>query len=1094
MAQSDPSLQGLDGQSVRAGFVGRESERRLFARNFDIPPADSRHRLRFHVHGPAGVGKTSLIREWRHLARERGALTVYVGEGAGSVPEALEVICRQFADQGRRLKALERRLVTYRDRRREAEAAAVAASSPEPPTASAGSTAAVQMGLGLVDATIPFAGVVTRGIPADRLAQGADRLRAGLGARFRNEEDRDLVLTPEKVLTPLLLRGLRDAASGGRWVVLFFDTYERTGPYLEPWLHDMLTGDEEERRLPVTLVVVTAGQRARDLGRGGLYSVADVPLEPFTDAEARRLLATRGVVAEPVVEAVLRITGGLPVLVSTLATNSPVGPEGVRDPSTAAVSRFLDGEPRARRDVATLCALPRWLDADVFRVLVDRPDEERDELYEWVTSLPFVDAGGERTQYHDVVRTQMLRLERREHPRVWAPRHRKLAEAYGEWRADCEASWGNGSLWKDEEWRALLLEETYHQLCARPPAALADALGRFVEACYNADDVTGRRWARMLEDAGTATDHPVLLDWGRDLGEALADEESAAIRAADLLLTRPGLDAEGRAMAHVLRARELRVRREYARALADLDHAIELDPEQHVAHYCRGLTLQLMEDLPAALAAFDRADELSPDTGWILTERAETYRLAGRFEEAVADFDRAIALDPTDTAALTGRAVSRHGLGQYDASLADFNRSLSITDDLWTLVRRARLHGSRGEPEQEFADLDRAVSRAPDAAWIASERGDAYRRARRLEDAVAELSRAVSLRPDYPSALASRGEVLLALDRSEEALADLDRAVELKPDYSWALLVRAKVRDRLGDRTGMYEDLHRAVELDPGVDAFSHQLGEEYRLDRRYEEAVALFHRVLERNPDYDLTLASLGAVHRVQKNYEEALRCLDRALDLDPEYGWAYYQRARVLVATGRIDRALADLDRCVALGEEADWARRRAVDVLQLAGRWDEAEARLADAERVAEPNTELDELRIEAHRHRGRWAEARRMAEALRVAEPIAGTFHLAMVVSGSEGLSDAGPLWRELTRLLDDSENPNELERAQGRCFTGCALADWADADRGLADLLAATRDWDHLAYLTCILTELRESPGADRERIGHYLTAVTEVEN
>ncbi|MEV0206960.1 tetratricopeptide repeat protein [Streptomyces sp. NPDC050788] len=1091
MAQSDPSLQELNRQSVRAGFVGREPERALFAQNFDIPPTDARHHFRFHVHGPAGVGKTSLIREWHHLARERGALTVYVGEGAGSVPEALDVICRQFADQGRRLKALERRLAAYRDRRREAEAAAAAASSPEPPTASAGSTAAVQVGIGLVDATVPFAGVVTRGIPADRLAQGADRLWAGLGARFRNEEDRDLVLTPEKVLTPLLLRELRDAASGGRWVVLFFDTYERTGPYLEPWLHEMLTGDEEERRLPATLVVVTAGQRARDIGRGGLYSVADVPLEPFTDAEARRLLATRGVVAEPVVEAVLRITGGLPVLVSTLATNAPVGPEGVRDPSTAAVKRFLDGEPKARRDVATLCALPRWLDADVFRVLVDRPDEERDELYEWVTSLPFVDAGGERTQYHDVVRAQMLRLERREHPRTWAPRHRKLAEAYGEWRADCEAALGGDGLWADEEWRELALEETYHLLCARPSAALAEALVRFVEACHNADEVTGRRWARMLEDAGTATDHQVLLDWGRDLGEALTDEELGLTRAADLLLARPGLDAEGRALAHVLRARELRVNREYARALADLDQAVDLDPQQRSAHYGRGLTLQLMGDLPAALAALDRAAELSPDTRWILAERGETYRLAGRFEEAVADFDRALALDPTDTAALTGRAVSRHGLGQYDAALADFNRSLSIADDLWALVRRARLHGSRGEPEQEFADFDLAVSRAPDVAWIASERGDAYRRAGRLEDAVAELTRAVSLRPDYPSALASRGEALLALGRSEEALADLDRAVELKRDYSWALWVRAEARDRLGDRAGMYEDLRRAVELDPGVDAFSHQLGEQYRRDGRYEEAVALFHRVLELSPDYDPTLASLGAVHRAQKNHEEALRCLDRALELDPEDGWAHGQRARVLVATGHVDRALADLDRCVALGTEADWARRRAVDVLQLAGRWDEADARLAEAERAAEPGPELDECRIETHRHHGRWAEARRTAEALRAAEPIAGTFHLAMVVSRSEGLHAAEPLWRELTRLLDEVEDPDELERAQGRCFAGCALADWAEADRGLADFLARSRDWDDLAYLTGILTELQQSPDADREHIGHYLTVITE---
>ena len=1094
MAQTDPSMQELDRRSTRAGFVGREAECAAFLRNFDIPLDDGRHRFRFHVHGPAGVGKTSLVREWRHLARERGALTVYVGDGAGSVPGALEVMCRQFAGQGRRLKALERRLATYRDRRREAEAAALAASSPEPQTPSAGSMAAVELGIGVLDATVPFAGMVTRAVPADRLAQGADRLRAGLGARFRNQDDADLVVTPEKVLTPLLLRELRDAASAAPWIVLFFDTYERTGPYLEPWLHEMLMADEADRRLPATLVVVTAGQRPLDPVRGGgLHSVADVPLEPFTEAEARRLLAGRGVVAEPVVEEVLRLTGGLPVLVSTLAENRPGGPDNVRDPSTTAVGRFLDREPKVRRDVATLCALPRWLDADVFRVLVDRPDDERDELYEWLTGLPFVDQGGERTQYHDVVRAQMLRLERRQSPRTWAPRHRKLAEAYGEWRADAEAGREEESLWSDEEWRTLLLEETYHLLCARPPAALADALRRFVEACHDADEVVCRGWARMLEDAGAATEHQVLLAWGRELGEALADDESGPTRAMDLLLARPGLDADGRALAHVLRARELRRGREYARALAELDHAIELDPQQHLVHYGRGLTLQLMDDFPAALAAFDRAAELAPDTGWILAERAETYRLAARFEEAVADFDRAIALDPTDAAALTGRAVCRHTLGQYDASLADFDRALSIDgDDLWTLVRRARLRRSRGELDQAFAEFDRVVAQAPDVAWIASERGDVYRLAGRFEDAVAELGRAVALEPDYPSALASRGAALHELGRDEEASADLDRAVELKPDYAWAVWMRSRVRGRLGDRAGMFEDLRRAVDLAPDVEAFGLELGEEYQIDGRYEEAIAGLHRVLERNPACDPAWAGLGSMRLAQKDYQEALRCLDRALELDPEYGWAYGRRARVLVAIGRSEQAVADLDRCVALDETPVWARRRAVEVLILSGRWDEATTRLAEAERAARPEDDLDDLRAEVHRHSGQWAQARRIAEALCESHPPFGALQLALTIGRSEGLRAAEPKWRELLRLVREGGELSELERAEGRCFIACALGDWAEADQGLAEFLVLAPDWDELAELAGILTELLQSPEADGTRLTPYLTTVTQA--
>ena len=1096
MAQEEPSRQELTQQRRRAGFVGRDAEQAVFLRNFDLPPGDARHRFRFHVHGDAGVGKTFLLEELRQLAVERGALTAYVDERAGSVPEALSVMCSQFAAQGRRLKDLERRLAVYRERRHEAEAAALAALAPEPEpeTPSAGSRAAVELGLGVLDATVPGASLLTRALPADRLAQGADRLRAGLSARFRNPDDVDLVLSPESVLTPVLLGELRAAAPAVPWIVLFLDTYERTGPFLDPWLYDVLTKEEEHGRLPATVVVVTAGQRPLDTARwSGLDSVADVPLAPFTEAEARGLLAGKGVVAEPVVEEVLRLTGGLPVLVSTLAETRPGDPDDVGDPSATAVGRFLKWEPDdARRNVARICALPRWLDADVFRVLVDGPDGELDVLYDWLTGLPFVGERGERVQYHDVVRAPLLRRERRWPPRLWAPRPRRRAAACARGRAAPEAGREAEELWEDEEWRALRLEETYHLLCARPPAALGEALRSLVAAC-RADEIVGRRWARMLEDAGGAADHQVLREWGRELAEALADEEAGVARAMDLLLARRGLDPGGRAEAHALRGRELRHATEYARALEEYARAIELDPELALAHYGRGLTHQLMDDLPAALAALDRADELAPDTGWIIAERAETYRLAARFEEAVADFSRAIALDPTDDVALAGRAVCRHSLEQYDAALADFHRALSIDEDnLWALVRRARLRRSRGELDEAFADFDLAVSRAPDVAWVASERGDGYRRTERYEDAVAELGRALSLEPDYASALASRGAALHELDRNEEALADLDRAVALLPGYSWALVMRARAKRRLGDEPGMFEDLHRAVEADPDADWISVELGAVCRVTGRYEEAVAVFHRILERNPDDDIALAGLGATHRALKAHEEALRCLDRALALDPDYEWAYGQRARVCLATGRSERALADLDRCVALDWEADWARYKAVELLMWCDRWDEAAARLAEADRAPSPDAGLDDLRVELHRHTGQWAEARRVAEGMRETEPLSAAFQLAMTVARSEGLRAAEPLWRELVRSVEEDTEVGELLRAQARCFTGCCLADWTEADRGLAELLAMNPEWDDLAPLAGILTELRHCPGTDMAGLGPRLAAVTEA--
>lgn len=266
MRPTRPSMQELIRQRRRAGFVGRSDERAAFRTNLDLAPEDERHRFLFHVHGNAGVGKTFLVRELEQLAREKGAPTAYIDEGVGSVPEAMAAISREFAGQGRKFKELERLLAAHRERWHEAEMMAVADPEPEGPSAGGLVVARAGLaGLGLVPGVGAFAGA----LDADRLARGADRVKAGLSARFRNQEDAQLVLSPERVLTPVLLTELSDAASDVPWIVLFFDTYERTGPFLDGWLHDLMTTDRYGT-LPAHVVVVTAGQRSFDTARWGL--------------------------------------------------------------------------------------------------------------------------------------------------------------------------------------------------------------------------------------------------------------------------------------------------------------------------------------------------------------------------------------------------------------------------------------------------------------------------------------------------------------------------------------------------------------------------------------------------------------------------------------------------------------------------------------------------------------------------------------------------------------------------------------------------------------------------------------------------------
>ena len=73
-AQKPTSIQDVLKTRQRDVFVGREEHLALFQRNLKLPPED--RRFIFNIWGQGGVGKSTLLRQFRMLAeQEIGALT-----------------------------------------------------------------------------------------------------------------------------------------------------------------------------------------------------------------------------------------------------------------------------------------------------------------------------------------------------------------------------------------------------------------------------------------------------------------------------------------------------------------------------------------------------------------------------------------------------------------------------------------------------------------------------------------------------------------------------------------------------------------------------------------------------------------------------------------------------------------------------------------------------------------------------------------------------------------------------------------------------------------------------------------------------------
>ena len=97
-------------------------------------------------------------------------------------------------------------------------------------------------------------------------------------------------------------------------------------------------------------------------------------------------------------------------------------------------------------------------------------------------------------------------------------------------------------------------------------------------------------------------------------------------------------------------------RREYDKAIADYDKAIELNPEYAHAYVMRGNTWGVKKEYERALSDLDKALSISPGLFDALLSRAATWILTEKYDRAIVDFTEIIRLDPRSAAAYNFRA------------------------------------------------------------------------------------------------------------------------------------------------------------------------------------------------------------------------------------------------------------------------------------------------------------------------------------------------------------------------------------------------------------------------------------------------------
>ncbi|MFT7585956.1 MAG: tetratricopeptide (TPR) repeat protein [Cellvibrionaceae bacterium] len=366
---------------------------------------------------------------------------------------------------------------------------------------------------------------------------------------------------------------------------------------------------------------------------------------------------------------------------------------------------------------------------------------------------------------------------------------------------------------------------------------------------------------------------------------------------------------------------------EFAKAIADFEVAIELDPNMAIVYSYRSYVYVEQENYEAAIADADKAITLgsdlsastrsaifhakasallnngqydealiaanesinlegvdSPDAARTYSLRSRIHRSLGDYEAAVVDADKALEIGANDVGALPGfyysRSIANYWLDNYDEALADQLASMELGEpnagDYEYLGDIYYYMDDEGKATEAYKT---AISLEPTNAWLHYYLGDIYEGSGDDASALASYEQAVALDPTEVSFIEALADLKWSAGDHDGAIAGYQQALQIDPTDPW-------LHNYLGD---IYYDIDEDAAAE-----------NEYRTATQLDSEVALF-------------FENLGLSLRVQEKLEEALVAYTSALELDPDSGFSWFGRgySYYLLGSQNDANAIADMQK---------------------------------------------------------------------------------------------------------------------------------------------------------------------------------------
>jgi eukaryotic-like serine/threonine-protein kinase len=336
-----------------------------------------------------------------------------------------------------------------------------------------------------------------------------------------------------------------------------------------------------------------------------------------------------------------------------------------------------------------------------------------------------------------------------------------------------------------------------------------------------------------------------------------------------------------------------------------------------------------LEDVADSKRLWSR--EFNGTVGDLFTLEDEIYNqmVAGLDVNPTNDELATAAARPTDNAAaydfyLRGRNSLRgHDEKSYQSALDFFDQALK-TDSKFALAYSGMADASlrMNSIKKDSLWTQKALTAAEQAQQLNDKLpevhatlGNVYRATGKYSESVAELNRAISLAPNSDEFYRRLGDVYLDSGNNAKALEAYQRAVQLNP-YFWRnynSLGRGYVHQ--ADYPKALQAFQQVTVLESDIDIGYENVGNMYLQQAKYQESIPYFQRALQIRPNF-ATYSNLGTSYLFLKQYSNATEMFEKAVALNPNDTMMVLNLADAYRGAGQQDKARTTYQQAVTAG----------------------------------------------------------------------------------------------------------------------------------------------------------------------------------